>query len=177
MSRVVVRDARDVTMPPSATLVASSRDVPLLFTYQLDARHTRVVVTFDHRESNWPTRTSFPAFVHNAMVLLSGHQHVAASDAATPAPLNELERTLIGRWEPESDFAIPGVWSFTEDRRFDLIVSGSVLEAGTWAIADTRQLLVAVDRTPDPKRARTFTLKDVDQLDENTLVLRTGREG
>jgi len=177
LSSLVARNVRDVSLPPGAELVAASGDVPLLFTYQPDDRHTRVVVTFDHRESNWPARASFPVFVHNALVLLTGHQHVAASGTAQPAPLNELERSLIGRWEPESDFAIPGVWSFTEDRRFDLIVSGSVLEAGTWAIADTRQLLVAVDRTADPKRAHTYTLMDVEQLDADTLVLRTVAKG
>ncbi len=174
LTPIVVRDVRAVTPPADAEVVVASGEVPLVFTYRADSRHTRIVAPFDHEESNWPLQTSFPVFVHNALELLTSRQRAATSPSLPPT-LNAAERQLIGRWEPASDFDIPGIWSFSENGRFELIVSGRAFEAGTWKIRGGRNLLLVVDQTADAKRAGLESALEVEQLDQDALVFRVAR--
>jgi hypothetical protein len=96
LSRVVIADSLRVDLPLEAEVLVDSTRGPLMLLYR-DPRHSHLLTTFDVLQSDWPFRSSFPAFLLQAVEFLALSSQVNVRETIPPGASPTIDRALINR--------------------------------------------------------------------------------
>lgn len=140
---VTLRDARAISAPQGAQILARFGEIPLLYLRQTQDR-TELGTTFDAEESNLPLRVAFPVLLYNAIDWMSGSNEL--DQAHTPGRRWRLERLGAG---PVRSLSISGPSREADaSQRGDALIVENANAAGVYTItADDETFRVATSLT------------------------------
>ncbi len=114
LNSVVVERAARWVPNPSAEVIASGLEAPLIFG-RWDREPKWLVIGFDPAESDFPLRTAFPIFLGNVFQALRDADDLQSAAAILPGPIESALIPLARQDEVASSlgangFALPGWW-------------------------------------------------------------------
>ena len=108
LRRIVIAETLRIDLPLEAQVLVDGTRGPLMILYR-EPQRTHLVTSFDVLQSDWPFRSSFPAFLLQAVEYMALSSQVNVRESLAPGASPVIDRGTITRIDPDlKPFALSG---------------------------------------------------------------------